>query len=501
MIKKYYSKYTGKQIDEAVAALIENNVKIEDLNEEVIELINSKANEGNLAALKEEVNNEFKVALEDLVGSASEPTPVPTSGIVETVYFNRSLTAEQVNEICSQLTFNIGSTCTYTLFRTAKDSVYIAGYWDSTTKSVYGFEIRTYNGAEYMNNEWQDYATNGTGIYEVNEEITYAGTQNDLLVNLVSITPFTASKGRVGELEAAVEELHNGIGELEEVGLHIMTQNHVLCPYIAEDIVKLVTNQVSMTHRKMTTEEINFFTELKGNSTSKIAIPVGDTMIYAKKVSENDSADLKTMNYIVLSGTESYTMNVILRSDSGEDLNNTIDIFKYTFAEKHNIDTLETEVEELKNKSALIRCDSLANDFLLSYMAETLIDRNLTTEEIEVFSKFINNETLIGVYGYTDQFSYTDEYGETIIDSSECILYKESSWTADEANLTFSTEIEELKYRIYITLGNTNTIYAWSQNAEMISSNLEEMNDRVEVLESTIGDINTLLDDINGEVM
>jgi hypothetical protein len=39
MIKKYYSKYTGKQIDEAVSALIENNVRIEDLNQEVLDLI------------------------------------------------------------------------------------------------------------------------------------------------------------------------------------------------------------------------------------------------------------------------------------------------------------------------------------------------------------------------------------------------------------------------------------------------------------------------------
>lgn len=36
MIKKYYSKYTGKQIDEAVAALIENNVRIEDLSPELV---------------------------------------------------------------------------------------------------------------------------------------------------------------------------------------------------------------------------------------------------------------------------------------------------------------------------------------------------------------------------------------------------------------------------------------------------------------------------------
>jgi hypothetical protein len=62
MIKKYYSKYTGKQIDEAVAALIENNVKIEDLNEEVVDLINSKANEQDLAALQKEIeDNQIKV--------------------------------------------------------------------------------------------------------------------------------------------------------------------------------------------------------------------------------------------------------------------------------------------------------------------------------------------------------------------------------------------------------------------------------------------------------
>ena len=214
MIKKYYSKYTGKQIDEAVAALIENNIKIEDLNEEVVELINSKANEEDLAALKEEVNNEFKVALEDLVGSASEPTPVPTSGMIENVYFNHNLTGEQFDEVCSKITFNIGSTCTYTIFQTANTQVYLAGYWNSSKQTVEHLELRTNRGFEYSFNEWQ----NGfSDTYEINEEITYAGTQNDLLVNLVSITPFAASKGRVGELEAAVEELHNEINELEEL--------------------------------------------------------------------------------------------------------------------------------------------------------------------------------------------------------------------------------------------------------------------------------------------
>ena len=55
------------------------------------------------------------------------------------------------------------------------------------------------------------------------------------------------------------------------------------------------------------------------------------------------------MNYMVLSGTESYAMSVILRSDGGEDLNNTIDIFKYTFAEKRDIDALETAIGDINS--------------------------------------------------------------------------------------------------------------------------------------------------------
>lgn len=36
MIKKYYSSYTGKQIDEAVKAIVENEIKLEDLSQELI---------------------------------------------------------------------------------------------------------------------------------------------------------------------------------------------------------------------------------------------------------------------------------------------------------------------------------------------------------------------------------------------------------------------------------------------------------------------------------
>ena len=36
MIKRYYSSYTGKQIDEAVKAIVENQIRLEDLSPELI---------------------------------------------------------------------------------------------------------------------------------------------------------------------------------------------------------------------------------------------------------------------------------------------------------------------------------------------------------------------------------------------------------------------------------------------------------------------------------
>lgn len=39
MAIKYISKYTGKQIDEAIAAIIENNIRFEDFSPELQELL------------------------------------------------------------------------------------------------------------------------------------------------------------------------------------------------------------------------------------------------------------------------------------------------------------------------------------------------------------------------------------------------------------------------------------------------------------------------------
>ena len=39
MIKRYFSKYTGQQIDEAIGAIIENNIRLEDLSPDLIQTI------------------------------------------------------------------------------------------------------------------------------------------------------------------------------------------------------------------------------------------------------------------------------------------------------------------------------------------------------------------------------------------------------------------------------------------------------------------------------
>lgn len=40
-MRKYYSNYTGKQIDEAVGAIIENQISLEDLSPELVATIKS----------------------------------------------------------------------------------------------------------------------------------------------------------------------------------------------------------------------------------------------------------------------------------------------------------------------------------------------------------------------------------------------------------------------------------------------------------------------------
>lgn len=51
MAVKYISKYTGKQIDEAIAAIIENNIQFEDFSPELQDLLKAWATQGDAKQL------------------------------------------------------------------------------------------------------------------------------------------------------------------------------------------------------------------------------------------------------------------------------------------------------------------------------------------------------------------------------------------------------------------------------------------------------------------
>lgn len=106
MIKKYYSKYTGKQIDEAVAALIENNVRIEDLSSELVAEIKRWITEKGYATV-EQVNSavEGKASeewvnglLNNYVKTSDLPAPLLQSVSGEfTIDENKQLSIASVN--------------------------------------------------------------------------------------------------------------------------------------------------------------------------------------------------------------------------------------------------------------------------------------------------------------------------------------------------------------------------------------------------------------------
>lgn len=55
MIKRYYSNYTGKQIDEAVKTIIDNQIELEDLSPELVAEIKKWIAEGGSSNEKNEL--------------------------------------------------------------------------------------------------------------------------------------------------------------------------------------------------------------------------------------------------------------------------------------------------------------------------------------------------------------------------------------------------------------------------------------------------------------
>lgn len=323
MIKKYYSKYTGKQIDEAVAALIENNVKIEDLNQEVVELINSKANEGDLAALKEEVNNEFKTSLEKIVGNISEPMIVPTSGRIEKIYISKYKKDIETNtyilepdflEAIKKLDFD-GSNM-YNIFQTATHSLYFQGVYNNEQlediQLIYSYRDDTgvsfYHGVNNI-------------VIEVNEDIFRGGKDNTLLLKWIYM--FTGEKGEIGQLEEKVEKT-----TIQSVFLPINFITNAINSYYSE------------TEFDLTEEEIELF----DNSSQKIyigAIPNDTSFAIFTPVIRGLLGD-DSKNTIILYGGEFFMLTVDLARRKGR-LNQTIHSTDYDYLQER-LTTTEEEI-------------------------------------------------------------------------------------------------------------------------------------------------------------
>lgn len=471
MIKKYYSKYTGKQIDEAVAALIENNVRIEDLNEEVVELINSKADEEDLAALKEEVNNEFKVALEDLVGSASEPIAIPTSGMIETVYVKNlprnnlfEVTDEKFIEVCKQLKFNIGSTCTYTVFQTNSVSAFISGNWNSNTQEVEHFAFAIPNANE--NTE----TTDTQFIVPVNEEIIRAGTQNELLKDFFSLTSFDGNKGRVGELEAAVEEINTNLDT--KVELVEMPQSLV---------VKLLTAFNSGgANFELTDNELAIFENFENKkylaiSPENSAISVVFTPAYKGILDDGKS--------LILYSGEMFMLQINLVDKIGRADNTIL---------SHDIDYFYDEIEKINtNLDTKVETVNVPQDLVLKLLG-TLVTQeyvSLTNEEMALFDNAKNKEYYVEV---------PDEKQSKLIYRYKLIM--------SVANIDYLI-LESVANALWVNL--TDKLAAVTDTQEQIADNdikhLIQMNSdeiakKVDqtYVDEQLGDIGEVLDEING---
>lgn len=147
--------------------------------------INDKTNEISSYAIRSASE------IEEVVSGGWQGTVVPTSGTIESVYFNTELSIDEVvatlNKLTDVQTNEEGTASVYTLLRTS-----------SSLQSVVFIKN---NGVYKLSDNLMEVvyfdSTNGWGTFDnpiaINLEATsgdYIGTQNDLLTNLFSLTPF-----------------------------------------------------------------------------------------------------------------------------------------------------------------------------------------------------------------------------------------------------------------------------------------------------------------------
>ena len=125
-------------------------------------------------------------------------TVVPNSGYVEKVYFNTNLSVDEVVNILSQLTLvNNG----YGIVSNESETFSVIVLQEESVFAIVDFLTETYY---FVSNDYLGFTgwnPNFNGIIEVNSNVIAQnssgdsfGTQNNLLTNLLSTTPFTQSQ-------------------------------------------------------------------------------------------------------------------------------------------------------------------------------------------------------------------------------------------------------------------------------------------------------------------
>ena len=188
-------------------------------NDKLVDLMNIGATSGSPKSFYEKMNE-----LYDYVGQAkSGATTVPNSGTIEKIYFNTSLSAEEVVNILSQLDYHdfAGSEAYCIVFPENIDVALLVMRRDG----VYGIlnifaenELDgTYFFSEDVGNGIVGWKEGFDGVIEINDTVSDyqgyyelpLGEQNDKLTNLVSLTPsFEKAKTLTERVENIEKELN-----------------------------------------------------------------------------------------------------------------------------------------------------------------------------------------------------------------------------------------------------------------------------------------------------
>lgn len=388
----------------------------------------------------------------------SPVTAVPASGTLENIYIKIPtsdtwyITDEKFIAVCEQLNFRLGSSCVYTVVQTAKTNIWIGGYWNSTLQKVESF----YVSASSTAGERIDFEDGSYGFVGINEEITSAGTQNDLLKDYFSITPFEKSlPEKVGELEEKVEELENKstVIKLDSVGVDLFTA------YNGQSV-----------DRNLTTEEVEAFKQFVNNEnlTSLYTKVEGlaDVILTKSAYITQDSVDIISFSAIIM---DCYLDTIVCIYPEGSGVLGSIEISKRTLKipKAHECPYFGDEIAQIINGG-------------------TVHDRKLTAAELEYFTGLQDSEedlrikpSNFNMYMYFQKANYTKNFR---------LMY----------NTRYAEQVISIVIMFTTGMDSEDNTVGIMISDLVTTDDFDSLERDVDTLESTIGDIDAVLSEING---